>query len=42
MGCNNKHILEGIDEGEKFVGELLNHGNDKIQDDDHENIGSSR
>jgi len=37
MRCNNKHILKGISEGEKLIGELLNYINNKIKGDNHEN-----
>ena len=38
MGCNNKHILEGNNEGEKQVGMLLSYVDDEIKGDIHENI----
>jgi len=42
MRCNNKHILEGSSEGEKFVGGLLSYIDDKIKSDSHENIASNK
>jgi len=42
MRFNNKHLLEGSDEGEKFIGELSNYGNDKIKSDNHKNITSRK
>lgn len=40
MKCNNKSILEGSDQGEKFVRGLLSQENDKIKGDNYENIKS--
>jgi len=42
MECNNKHILEESREDEKLIGGLMSCGDDKIKDNNHKNIASSR
>jgi len=42
MRNNNKSILEGDDESEKFVGRLLSYKDYKIKGDTYENSMSNR
>ena len=42
MRCNNNHILKGSDKSEKIIERLLSFEEDKIKNDNHKNIMSSK